>query len=76
VGDEWARWYRLTPLQRWLQSEKLWQTYLALGGSLDPEPEEPNGDRPRVATLFACGFAVLTKNENLFDAALHILEDP
>ncbi len=39
VGGEWAEWYRLTPLQRWLESEKLWQTYLALGGSLDPEPD-------------------------------------
>jgi hypothetical protein len=36
VEGEWAEWYRLTPIQRWLESEKLWQTYLALGGSLDP----------------------------------------
>jgi hypothetical protein len=36
---EWADWYRLTPAERWLESEKLWQTYLALGGSLDPEPD-------------------------------------
>ena len=39
VGEELAEWYRLTPLQRWLETEKLWQTYLALGGSLDPEPD-------------------------------------
>ena len=39
VGGEWAEWYRLTPVERWLESEKLWQTYLALGGSLDPEPD-------------------------------------
>jgi hypothetical protein len=39
VDAEWAEWYRLTPIQRWLESEKLWQTYLALGGSLDPEPD-------------------------------------
>ena len=39
VGEEWAEWYRLTPTQRWLESEKLWQTYLVLGGSLDPEPD-------------------------------------
>ena len=39
VGGEWAEWYRLTPVQRWLESEKLWQTYLTLGGSLDPEPD-------------------------------------
>jgi hypothetical protein len=39
VEGEWVEWYRLTPEQRWLESEKLWQTYLALGGSLDPEPD-------------------------------------
>ncbi|MDR3459413.1 MAG: hypothetical protein P4N60_18445 [Verrucomicrobiae bacterium] len=39
VGDEWAEWYRLSPVQRWRESEKLWQTYLTLGGSLDPEPD-------------------------------------
>ena len=39
VGGEWAEWYLLTPVQRWLESEKLWQIYLALGGSLDPEPD-------------------------------------
>jgi hypothetical protein len=36
---EWADWYRLTPAQRWAESAKLWRTYLALGGSLDPEPD-------------------------------------
>ena len=39
VGDEWAEWYRLTPAQRWTETSLLWQTYLALGGSLDPEPD-------------------------------------
>ena len=39
VGDEWADWYKLTPLERWRESEKLWQTFLYLGGSLDPEPD-------------------------------------
>ena len=39
VEEEWAEWYRLTPIQRWMESQKLWQTYLAMGGSLDPEPD-------------------------------------
>ena len=39
VGSEWAEWYRLTPAQRWAESAKLWETYIALGGSLDPEPD-------------------------------------
>ena len=38
-ADEWAEWYRLSPLQRWEESQELWPTYLALGGSLDPEPD-------------------------------------
>jgi hypothetical protein len=39
AGPEWADWYALSPQQRFLESEKLWRTYLALGGSLDPEPD-------------------------------------
>jgi hypothetical protein len=39
VGDEWAEWYAMTPAQRLEESAKLWQTYLELGGSLDPEPD-------------------------------------
>jgi hypothetical protein len=39
VGEEWAAWYQLDPLQRWEESARLWQTYLTLGGSLDPEPD-------------------------------------
>lgn len=36
---EWAEWYRMTPAERWAESEKLWAIYLSLGGSLDPEPD-------------------------------------
>ena len=39
VGEEWAEWYRMSPLERWQESAKLWQTYIALGGVLDPEPD-------------------------------------
>ena len=39
VGPEWAEWYRMSPAERWAESEKLWAVYLALGGSLDPEPD-------------------------------------
>ncbi len=39
VAGEWADWYRLTPLERWQESQKLWATYLAMGGSLDTEPD-------------------------------------
>jgi len=39
VGPEWAEWYALTPAERFRESEKLWETCLALGGSLEPEPD-------------------------------------
>lgn len=39
VDPEWAEWYLMPPEQRWQASQQLWPTYLALGGSLDPEPD-------------------------------------
>ena len=38
-GEEWIEWVRLTPQERWVESERLWTTFFALGGSLDPEPD-------------------------------------
>jgi len=55
VEAEWAEWYLLTPAQRWLESEKLWEAFLILGGSLDPEPDtqspffDSRASRPRPA---------------------------
>ena len=37
--DQWDEWYRMTPLERWAQTQKLWAFYLSMGGSLDPEPD-------------------------------------
>lgn len=37
--EEWVAWFHLTPAQRWRESAKLWQTFLLLGGNLDPEPD-------------------------------------
>ena len=39
LGEEWAEWVAMTPQQRWVESMKLWDHYLSLGGSLDPEPD-------------------------------------
>jgi hypothetical protein len=39
VGAEWAEWYAMTPAERLRESGRLWASYLALGGSLDPEPD-------------------------------------
>lgn len=36
--DEWREWVALTPEQRFRESEKLLAQYLAMGGTLDPDP--------------------------------------
>lgn len=43
ADDEWQDWYRLTPQERWRETQKLWAFYLAVGGPLDPEadPKSP-----------------------------------
>jgi len=37
--EEEIEWLKLTPSQRFLETTKLWQFYIALGGNLDPEPD-------------------------------------
>ena len=55
VGEEWAAWYRLSPLERCRESEKLWNVYFQLGGSLDTQPDtqspffDPSEPRTRTA---------------------------
>ncbi len=39
--EEWQEWAKLTPLERFRESEKIFAQYLAMGGSLDPDPD-PN----------------------------------
>ena len=39
LPDEWQEWLELTPIERFRQSEKLFAQYLAMGGSLDPDPD-------------------------------------
>ena len=39
IEDEWLEWYCMTPQERWIETEKLWQIYLSMGGSLDPQPD-------------------------------------
>lgn len=36
-ADSWKEWYAMTPLERMAESMKLWQFYLAAGGSLEAE---------------------------------------
>ena len=39
LSDEWKEWWDMTPVQRFLESEKIFAQYLAMGGSLDPDPD-------------------------------------
>lgn len=39
ISAEWLDWYHLSPAERWQHSTRLWETFLALGGSLEPEPD-------------------------------------
>ena len=39
MPDEWQEWLELTPIERFRQREKLFAQYLAMGGSLDPDPD-------------------------------------
>ena len=50
LGEEVAEWYSLTPMERWRESAKLWEVYLSLGGSLDPEPDTQSPFFDREAT--------------------------
>ena len=57
VGAEWAEWYFLTPEERWREQDKMWEIYLAHGGSPDPEPDSqsPFFDEEERRTLFGHG---------------------
>ena len=55
MPEEWQEWIALTPMERFKQSEQIFANYLAMGGSLDPDPDPnspfdiPETWRPSVA---------------------------
>lgn len=38
-NEEVIEWYRKSPVRRFIESQEMWNDFLALGGSLDPEPD-------------------------------------
>ena len=39
VEEEVLDWYRMSPRDRWAESLRLWDTFILLGGQLEPEPD-------------------------------------
>ena len=39
LSDESKEWIALTPMERFRRSEEIFAQYLAMGGSLDPDPD-------------------------------------
>ena len=39
LPDEWKEWLSLPPLERFARSERTLVEYIAMGGSLDPDPD-------------------------------------
>ena len=39
VEEEILDWYSLTPSERFVESQKLWEVFVLLGGDYDPEPD-------------------------------------
>ena len=38
-NDEVLEWYKLTPAERFAESQKLWEVFILFGGSYDPGPD-------------------------------------
>lgn len=39
IEEEVLDWYRMSPAERFTESQKLWEVFVLLEGSYDPEPD-------------------------------------
>ena len=39
VEEEVLDWYKMSPVERFMESQKLWDIFVLFGGSYDPEPD-------------------------------------
>ena len=39
IEEEVLDWYRMSPEERFVESQKLWEVFVLLGGNYDPEPD-------------------------------------
>jgi hypothetical protein len=37
--EEVIDWYKMSPAERFIESQKLWEVFVLLGGNYDPEPD-------------------------------------
>ena len=37
--EEVIDWYKMSPVERFMESQKLWEIFVLLGGNYDPEPD-------------------------------------
>ena len=46
IEEEILDWYSLTPSERFVESQKLWEVFVLLGGDYDPEPDTQSPFHP------------------------------
>ncbi|HDZ62771.1 MAG TPA: hypothetical protein ENH40_06475 [Nitrospirae bacterium] len=39
IEEEVLDWYRMSPVERFIESQKLWEVFVLFGGDYDPEPD-------------------------------------
>jgi hypothetical protein len=39
VNEELSDWYTMSPTERFIESQRLWEVFILLGGNYDPEPD-------------------------------------
>jgi hypothetical protein len=39
LDNETTDWYKLSPAERFEESQKLWEIFIMMGGDLEPEPD-------------------------------------
>jgi len=39
IEQEILEWYCMSPAERFVESQKLWEIFVLLGGNYDPEPD-------------------------------------
>ena len=39
VNEEFSDWHTMSPTERFIESQRLWEVFILLGGNYDPEPD-------------------------------------